>query len=150
MSLSGVNSSRLLQKLYLAAADDQNLSPFLSEFALAYNASLATIATMEGPSRRDGLRVSGCANESEEAPRLPEYYAVRSPFRPIMMLQGNLGRGLAIIDKVQESALAGSQCAVLWQIATSLAHQPDGPLGRVLARQGTQEQTGHFVSPIKI
>lgn len=94
MSLSGLNSSRLLQKLYLAAADDQNLSPFLSEFALAYNASLATIATMEGPTRRDGLRVSGCANESEEAPRLPEYYAVRSPFRPIMMLQGNLGRVL--------------------------------------------------------
>ncbi|MBS4048736.1 MAG: hypothetical protein KG075_20500 [Alphaproteobacteria bacterium] len=94
MSSSGLNSSRLLQKLYLAAADDQNLSPFLSEFALAYNASLATIATMEGPSRRDGLRVSGCANESEEAPRLPEYYAVRSPFRPIMMLQGNLGRVL--------------------------------------------------------
>jgi DNA-binding CsgD family transcriptional regulator len=92
MSLSGFNSSRLLQKLYLAAADDQNLSPFLSEFALAYDASLATIATMEGPSRRDGLRVSGCANESEEAPSLPEYYAVRSPFRPIMMLQGNLGR----------------------------------------------------------
>jgi DNA-binding CsgD family transcriptional regulator len=94
MSYSEINSSRLLQKLYLAAADDQNLSPFLSEFALAYNASLATIATMEGPSRRDGLRVSGCANESEEAPRLPEYYAVRSPFRPIMMLQGNLGRVL--------------------------------------------------------
>ena len=94
MSYSGINSSMLLQKLYLAAADDQNLAPFLSEFALAYNASLATIATMEGPSRRDGLRVSGCANESEEAPRLPEYYAVRSPFRPIMMLKGNLGRVL--------------------------------------------------------
>lgn len=94
MSLSGLNSASLLQKLYLAAADDQNLAPFLSEFALAYNASLATIATMEGPSRRDGLRVSGCADESEEAPRLPEYYAVRSPFRPIMMLQGNLGRVL--------------------------------------------------------
>ncbi|QDO99229.1 helix-turn-helix transcriptional regulator [Ferrovibrio terrae] len=94
MSYSEINSSRLLQKLYLAAADDQNLSPFLSELALAYNASLATIATMEGPSRRDGLRVSGCANESEEAPRLPEYYAMRSPFRPIMMLRGNLGRVL--------------------------------------------------------
>lgn len=94
MSYSGINSSRLLQKLYLAAADDQNLMPFLSEFALAYNASLATMATMEGPSRRDGLRVSGCVDETEEAPRLPEYYAVRSPFRPIMMLQGNLGRVL--------------------------------------------------------
>lgn len=94
MSYPEINSSRLLQKLYLAAADDQNLSPFLSELALAYNASLATIATMEGTSRRDGLRVSGCANETEEAPRLPEYYAVRSPFRPIMMLQGNLGRVL--------------------------------------------------------
>lgn len=94
MSYSGINSSRLLQKLYLAAADDQNLAPFLSEFALAYDASLATMATMEGPSRRDGLRVSGCADETEEAPRLPEYYAVRSPFRPIMMLQGNLGRVL--------------------------------------------------------
>ena len=94
MSYSAINSSTLLQRLYLAAADDQNLAPFLSEFALAYNASLATIATMEGPSRRDGLRVSGCANESEEAPRLPEYYAVRSPFRPIMMLKSNLGRVL--------------------------------------------------------
>ena len=94
MSYVSTNSPGLLQKLYLAAADDQNLAPFLSEFALAYNASLATIATMEGPSRRDGLRVSGCANASEEAPRLPEYYAVRSPFRPIMMLEGNLGRVL--------------------------------------------------------
>ena len=58
MSYSGINSSRLLQKLYLAAADDQNLAPFLSEFALAYDASLATMATMEAPSRRDGLRVT--------------------------------------------------------------------------------------------
>ncbi len=109
MSYSGINSSRLLQKLYLAAADDQNLAPFLSELALAYNASLATIATMEGPSRRDGLRVSGCANETEEAPRLPEYYAVRSPFRPIMMLSGNLGRVLTSSSMLSRERQARDQ-----------------------------------------
>lgn len=109
MSYSGINSSRLLQKLYLAAADDQNLAPFLSELALAYNASLATIATMEGPSRRDGLRVSGCANETEEAPRLPEYYAVRSPFRPIMMLSSNLGRVLTSSSMLSRERQARDQ-----------------------------------------
>jgi DNA-binding CsgD family transcriptional regulator len=109
MSYSGLNSSRLLQKLYLAAADDQNLAPFLSELALAYNASLATIATMEGPSRRDGLRVSGCANETEEAPRLPEYYAVRSPFRPIMMLSSNLGRVLTSSSMLSRERQARDQ-----------------------------------------
>lgn len=109
MSFSGLNSSRLLQKLYLTAADDQHLAPFLSEFARSYNASLASIATMEGASRRDGLRVSGCANETEEAPRLPEYYAVRSPFRPIMMLQGNLGRALTTNSMLSRERQARDQ-----------------------------------------
>ncbi|MEK9967519.1 MAG: helix-turn-helix transcriptional regulator [Ferrovibrio sp.] len=102
----GVNSSELIQKLYLAAADDQNLAPFLSEFALAYNASLASIATMEGPSRRDGLRVSSCADDTEEAPTLPDYYAVRSPFRPIMMLKSNLGRVLTSGEMVSRERRA--------------------------------------------
>jgi DNA-binding CsgD family transcriptional regulator len=104
-----VNSSALIQKLYLAAADDQNLAPFLSELALAYDASLASIATMEGPSRRDGLRVSGCANETEEAPRLPDYYAMRSPFRPIMMLKGNLGRVLTSGEMVSRDRQSRDQ-----------------------------------------
>lgn len=92
MHSSAEISPGLLEKLYLSAVDDEQMKPFLSELALAFNASLATVATMDGLSRHDNLRISSGVNVQETASAVPGYYAARSPFRPIMLLENNFGR----------------------------------------------------------
>jgi DNA-binding CsgD family transcriptional regulator/PAS domain-containing protein len=90
----------LLEQLYLGAAVDDELKPFLSNLAKACNASLATFASMDGRTRRDSMRVTRLDDHRDYAGAVPSYYAERSPFRPLMMLESNFGRVLTSTDMV--------------------------------------------------
>lgn len=86
------NAPELIEKLYMTVVDDGDLKPFLAELAQAYGASLATLATMDGASRHDRLRVSSTVDPQQGASQVPSHYAARSPFRPVMLRDENYGR----------------------------------------------------------
>lgn len=94
------NTLALLEQLYLGAIDEDELKPFLSNLAQAYNASLASFANMDGLSRQDYQRVTRWADQRDYVGNVPGYYAARSPFRPIMLLEGNYGRVMATNEMV--------------------------------------------------
>ncbi|MEK9967518.1 MAG: hypothetical protein VW600_00170 [Ferrovibrio sp.] len=93
-------SPGLLERLYLGAVDEDELKPFLSELARSCNASLATFACMDGRTRQDCMRVTRHDDHRDYAGAVPGHYAMRSPFRPMMMLDGNFGRVLTSTDMV--------------------------------------------------
>jgi len=94
------NAPELIEKLYMTVVDDGDLKPFLAELALAYDASLATLATMDGASRHDRLRVSSTVDPQQGASQVPGHYAARSPFRPVMLRDENYGRIMTSSDMV--------------------------------------------------
>ncbi|MCW0232638.1 MAG: LuxR C-terminal-related transcriptional regulator [Ferrovibrio sp.] len=96
-------SPALLEQLYLGAVDEDEIKCFLSDLALAFDASLASFATMDGRSRHDSLRITRWADQRDYVGDVPGYYAVRSPFRPIMMLDNNFGRVMTCSEMVSPS-----------------------------------------------
>jgi hypothetical protein len=59
-------------------------------------------------------------------------------------LERDLGRGVAVIDQREESALLRAQGAVFGQVAPRLAHQPDRGVGAgPFAAQRAEQNTGH-------
>lgn len=86
------NAPELIEKLYMTVVDDGDVKPFLSELAQAYGASLASLATMDGASRHDSLRISSAIDPQQTASTVPSHYAARSPFRPVMLREENYGR----------------------------------------------------------
>lgn len=86
------NEPELIEKLYMTVVDDGDVKPFLSELAQAYGASLASLATMDGNSRHDSLRISSAVDLQQTARTVPSHYAARSPFRPVMLREENYGR----------------------------------------------------------
>ena len=69
-------------------------------------------------------------------------------------LERDLGRGLAVVDQLEEAALLGPQRAIFGQIAPRLAHQPDRELSGLPplsdAEQGLVEQRAsrHRTAPL--
>ena len=62
---------------------------------------------------------------------------------PADRLDRDLGGRVGIVNQRQESALLRPQCAVFGEITSRLAHQPNRPLGRILAGQGAEQKAGH-------
>ena len=57
--------------------------------------------------------------------RMSENRIAPSSGKRFKRLQGDLGRGVAVIDQIEETALVGPQRAIFGQIAPGLAHHPD-------------------------
>lgn len=105
-SVSVRNEPELIEKLYMTVVDDGDVRPFLAELAQAFGASLASLATMDGASRHDSLRVSSAVDPQQTARTVPGYYAARSPFRPVMLREENYGRIMTSSDMVSREQRA--------------------------------------------